>query len=561
MINKIKLKFGSGSNSNNLEINTTPITIIVGPNNSGKSKLIREIYKWCTTSAGLGTYPDQNKILENIEFTALDKEYSKKALSKRIKKTIPNKGFNDSYIIGDNEDIHVSEDYYLQVLLRPNDLLTDFIPYFLKKETLFLGGEGRMSLVTEQNAGDLQSTPQNNLRVLFDDFQKRKEVRRIIFDAFKKYFVIDPTELGTLKIRLSDLEPESEVQELGIHPEAVQFHAKAKDIKKTGDGIKSFTGIITQLIAGDPSIMLIDEPEAFLHPSLAYKLGKEIALSATKVNKTVIAATHSASFLMGCIQSGVPVNIIRLTYQDNNPTARLLPSENLLKLMRNPLLRSTGTIEGLFYESVVVTESDSDRAFYQEINERLLKYKPNSGIPNCLFINAQNKQTVHQIIRPLRELGIPAATIVDIDILKDGGNNWTNFLKGGCFPEIHRRPLGETRSAINKKFEELNINMKRQDGIFAPGLPLEIFEAAEYLFNQLNEYGLFVVRKGELESWLKHLNVYGHSPKWLIDVFEKMGENPDSDEYLKPSDDDVWNFIETIGKWLLDPRRKGIPTA
>ena len=110
---------------------------------------------------------------------------------------------------------------------------------------------------------------------------------------------------------------------------------------------------------------------------------------------------------MGCIQSGAPINIVRLTYRDNIATARLLASKELLALMRNPLLRSTRVLDGLFYEFVVITEADADRAFYQEINERLLRFKPDWGIPNCLFLNAQNKQTVRTVLEPLRSLGIP----------------------------------------------------------------------------------------------------------------------------------------------------------
>jgi hypothetical protein len=92
-----------------------------------------------------------------------------------------------------------------------------------------------------------------------------------------------------------------------------------------------------------------------------------------------------------------------------------------LELMRNPLLRSTGVLNGLFYEHVIVTESDADRAFYQEINERLLRFRPEWGVPNCLFLNSQGKHTLQTIMRPLRKLGIPAAGIVDVDVLKDTG--------------------------------------------------------------------------------------------------------------------------------------------
>ena len=51
---------------------------------------------------------------------------------------------------------------------------------------------------------------------------------------------------------------------------------------------------------------------------------------------------------MGCIQSGSPLNIIRLTYKNGIPTSRLLPQDKILHLMRHPLLRSTGVLNGLF---------------------------------------------------------------------------------------------------------------------------------------------------------------------------------------------------------------------
>jgi len=84
-------------------------------------------------------------------------------------------------------------------------------------------------------------------------------------------------------------------------------------------------------------------------------------------------------------------------------------------------------------------------------------------------------------------------------------------------------------------------------------------EAANNLFDKLAEYGIFAVRGGELESWLPNLGATGHGPAWLIDVFEKMGEDPESLDYLKPSNDDVWLFIGEIKKWFTNPTRKGIP--
>ncbi|WP_224369689.1 hypothetical protein [Hyalangium versicolor] len=55
----------------------------------------------------------------------------------------------------------------------------------------------------------------------------------------------------------------------------------------------------------------------------------------------------------------------------------------------------------------------------EEINERLLAVK--KGHRACAFLNAQNKQTIHRIISPLREMGIPAAAVVDLDVISKGG--------------------------------------------------------------------------------------------------------------------------------------------
>jgi len=255
------------------------------------------------------------------------------------------------------------------------------------------------------------------------------------------------------------------MEERGIHSDAVRFHSNAQHIQLASDGVKAFTGIITEVMAGDPRVLLIDEPEAFLHPSLASKLGLELSRAALSSDKRVFVSTHSPTFVMGCIQSGAPVNIVRLTYRSGVATARVLPSEELLKLMRHPLLRSTGVLSGLFYEFVIVSESDADRAFYQEVNERLLQFRPDWGIPNCLFINAQNKQTVQTLIGPLRQLGIPAAAVVDVDVLKEGGTNWTNILESANIPNIQHGSLATMRACIKQAMDASGKDMKRDGGV------------------------------------------------------------------------------------------------
>lgn len=555
MITAFKLQSGRLPGGKGEEIVTAPINIFVGPNNSGKSKMLSEIQKFCTT----GIPDDKAVVLAGLTFKTLDLDTATLAFQ-RIQKT-PNAGqiIPEGHVLlgkDGNNSFAVSD--FINHLERGVNQSAIFCQWYLRHDILSITGAGRTDLMKDQIGGDLQRSATTSFQTLFRDNAKRREVQRIVFEAFGMHFVIDPTLLGKLRGRLSSRPPIDDIEERGLHDGAIKFQSNAQHIDDASDGIKAFTGIIAEIISGDPSILVIDEPEAFLHPSTATKLGYELSRAASKEGKCVFVSTHSSAFVMGCIQSGVPVNIVRLTYNSGVATSRVLPCEDILKLMRHPLLRSAGVLNALFYEFVIITESDADRVFYQEINERLLQFKPEWGIKNCIFINAQNKQTIQTILRPLRQLGIPAASIVDIDVLKDGGTNWSNVLQSACIPSILHDSIANARNAVKKAMDRTCKDMKRDGGVGI--LPQEDREAATDLLGQLAQYGVFVVPGGELESWVKNLNASGHGPGWVISVFEKMGEDPESPTYVKPGTEDAWQFISNIKDWLYNPNRKGIPS-
>ena len=503
MITTLGLKFGRAPGAPGQTISATPVTVFVGPNNSGKSRILREIEHYCRQG-----YKDAGALLlADLSFGGLDASIAAQSIARLRQPPNPGEALNvDHIFVGSRygrQQVPAAD--LNQFVQSPGKNLRAFCQWYLTHYTLMLDGRSRINLVNQQGGGDLQRPPESSFQVLFRDDSKRHEVRRIVLDAFGRHFVLDPTHLGHLRIRLADRAPRDDMEERGIHADAVRFHSAAQLIDEGSDGVKAFTGIVTEVMAGDPSIILVDEPEAFLHPSLASKLGQEVARAALSADKRVFASTHSPQFVMGCIQSGAPVNIVRLTYRGGVATARLLPSDEILELMRHPLLRSTGVLSGLFYEFVVVTESDADRAFYQEVNERLLQFKSDWGIPNCLFINAQNKQTVQTLLRPLRKLGIPAAGIVDVDVLKEGGTNWTNLLTSAEVPPISHGSFATMRAAIKQAMDGTGKDMKRDGGL---GILVGADrQAADDLLKQLREYGVFVVPGGELESWVKGLGV------------------------------------------------------
>jgi predicted ATPase len=563
MIEQVKFKAGPSPTSSSLVLDIAPITVFVGPNNSGKSRVLIELESW----SGTGEYT-QSVVIEQVNFSKLNQTSLESELESIKVPANPGESRSSDHVYLSRAGTDLKQSYsnsttiYLPRLI---DEATEGITKgdgayasYRKLFTLRLDGSSRLSLLAERDAGDFQKPPQNPLTRLFINNELRLHIRRIVYDAFNRYFVLDPTNPGKLRVRLSDRAPITESEERGWDKLSIDYHGQNTRIEETSDGVRAFTGIITALIAGDPKITLIDEPEAFLHPALSMKLGKEVAsISASKPEKRLFVSTHSAPFLMGCIQSGAPLNIVRLTYKGGVATTRVLRREQLLHLMRNPMLRSTGMLDGLFYEAVIVTEGDSDRAFYQEINERLRTVKDSRGLGNCLFINAQNKQTIWDVVRPLRELGIPAVGIVDLDVLKEGGRTFSKLTGGAFFSSVSIPSIELTRSNILTALNTSDTNWKRNGGIGV--LPTTEQQGANDYFDQLESHGVFAVRPGEVEAWLGSLGVPKEKQNWLPRMFEAMGEDPTQANYVQPGVGDVWDFIGRIKRWVENPNRKGIP--
>lgn len=560
MLSRLQLKSGSSPSQPPLDIQLSPVTIFVGPNNSGKSRALMEIEGWVTQPQS-----PEGQVVNKIEFepwsiTAIKEEISKIEVEPELSESLGADYFLVSKLKPQDNSaakIRIHKQGFLADAQNPNGPHRHHYSGFLGLFTLRLDGKSRLGLTDQQAAGDLQRTPPNHLAHLFLDNKAREEVRRVVFEAFGKYLVIDPTHIGYFRLRLSSRPPVDEREEKGWDSVSQAFHREATLISNASDGVRAFVGMLTTLVAGEPKITLIDEPEAFLHPALCARLGKEITSVLTGTNRRLFVATHSASFLMGCVQGDAPINIVRLTYDYATSTARLLTKEKLTPLMRNPLLRSIGVLNALFYSAVIVTEADADRAFYQEINERLLLAKDPRGIEGCLFLNAQNKQTVWDIVRPLRELGIPTAGIVDIDVLKEGGAVWQKPMDGAFVPTLSHSALATERSALLKAFEATSKDMKRDGGINV--LSPSDKEACTNFFSKLSDYGIFVVATGEIESWLPNLSVSRNKATWLTTIFQAMGEDPNTAIYVRPTVGDVWGFIGNIRNWVASPTRKGIP--
>lgn len=548
MLDSITLKFTENAD---IVLPAAGITVFVGPNNSGKSLVLKEVEQ----AFIVHPFPAGLKILRDYEVTwpSLD------AVTETLKKPSPFHRDNlaeGEVVIGritPNGGLETTTLNIASVVAIATDK-TDkrwWATQYLRWGVLRLDGRSRFNLTNDQSAGDLLQIPNNVLAHLFRDDSARRKVRTLIHEAFGLYFLVDPTNLGTLRIRLSAEKPPADEQSLNL--EAREFYGRSTHIKDSSDGVQAFSGIVTAVLSGEFHTILIDEPEAFLHPPLARKLGKNLAALATERGGALLASTHSPDFLMGCVQASKDVRVVRLEYAQGKSRGRMVDPSQLDALFKRPLMRSANVVSALFHDGVVVTESDNDRAFYSEIYYRLAQEA--GDYPSILFINAQNKQTIKDIVGPLRQFGVPAVALPDIDILKDGGKTWSDWLEAAHVPATLRDGYAAQRAAMNARFEASGKDMKKDGGveILSEGDRL----AASQFFDLLAEYGIFAVRRGELENWLPHLGVPGKKTDWTVAMLERLGSDPLSPDYTQPKEDDVWEFMRGIVAWVRNPARRG----
>lgn len=429
------------------------------------------------------------------------------------------------------------------------DGLVDLHGYYqhYRQASLLLDGSARLDLALDERNEGLHVRPKGTVMRLRYYRKNLEKLRAFVHDAFGKHLCVDISDLRSARLLLSDRPPPPNLEDR-IDSEALAYLRAARHLKAFSDGVRSYIGLHAELLAHHHRYVMVDEPEAFLHPPLARRLGFNLSNLAAERGSSVFAATHSPDFLMGCIESGVPVNIIRMGYRNGRASAHLLPYEDLQELMYDPLLRSTGILGALFHQAAVVVEGDSDRTFYTEVNERLRLHEPADHPPvmrDCVFLNAQGKATVSRILEALRRLGVASCGIVDLDLLKDAGV-CTNLLRAAGAPPSVCASIGVTRANVQASITDLKALCKPNGLAHATS---DERKGVEHFIREMVSHGIFLPEVGPVEGWLSELGAGTDKKGWIPAIFQAMGL---VNTGLKPGRGDVWQFLRRIGRYLED---------
>jgi energy-coupling factor transporter ATP-binding protein EcfA2 len=584
MIDTITLKFGSSNDDAPLRFRPGRVTVIVGPNNSGKSLFLRELEEALTQPSRPA---ERNTLILDSYWVMMNTKNLVKFIETTIDVSIvdsadPSYGHNNNLIsyrlngLGPNWKFVVSKDK--RSLEEAKSVLEEYdksaeLAGGLRNLTLRLDGRTRFDLLKPRERGSLQSPPGHLLRRLFDNADKRERLRQLVQSAFPgQWLVIDHTQDDLLRFGINDQPPPSSSIEIGSDSQSRVYHEASRSLDGFSDGVNAFIAISSAIVSDDYKVMLIDEPEAFLSSARQRQLGLTVAQLAQEREGTMFVSTHSSSFLEGCLEAEAHgLNVLRLTYVRGEPTARLLSSSHLEEIAGDPLMRSTPVLDALFRDGAVVAESHSDRVLYQEVARNIGGLNKDLINPDVIFTPAGNKNTLYRIVEPLRRVGVPVIAVVDMDIInklsdtKDS-DYWTRDLPrllracGAGDMDIHR--LVDVASNLNKSFRDERGKWVNPKKVGIAPLPEPSFSDAVAWLRELADYGLFVVPSGELEAWglagaskhggrharrgLKNLKA-GKATSGFVDIHQWIPNT-------RPVPaENVWDFVQGMLLWIRHP--------
>jgi hypothetical protein len=161
-------------------------------------------------------------------------------------------------------------------------------------------------------------------------------------------------------------------------------------LQQQGDGMRSFASVVLHLLAPvTQTILLLDEPEAFLHPPQARLLGEFIA-NEKPDQAQLFVATHSPDVLQGLLNVAPEhLRILRIQRDGTVNHVKELDKARAKEISTDPLMKYSSVLSGIFYQRVIICEADADCMFYSTILD--LPEVHVDRRPDVLFVHAGGK--------------------------------------------------------------------------------------------------------------------------------------------------------------------------
>ncbi|WP_083998957.1 ATP-dependent nuclease [Actinomadura kijaniata] len=548
-VNIESLQFASGET---IELPPNGVTVIVGPNSAGKTRLLSEIVN------AVANYPQavfNGAWLQGIslKIDGSDAEF-KQWFDERARVFRHHNGMTQTGIFtGSNADNLIEFDLALNSWKRSFSRISG---HFYN----YLGASDRAQHPISAPPRDPAESPAHPLHNMWDDRDEELRFSRLVERAFG--FGVCLNRHSIRELYLYRGKPVEGDETIPPTQETLAHYARLPKVQEEGDGVRSFVRVLMETIISRKSIFVIDEPEAFLHPPQARLLGR-LLVDETPQQSQVIIATHSADVLQGIIDGRRDrgLNIIRLSLDgDGVRYPKSLAPEKVEQLWSDPLMRYSRMLDGLFHRGIVICEADTDCRFYSAVVDA---YPRKRSELDLIFTHVGGKARLARALKDMNGFGVRSVVIGDIDVLNNatavkdivqaaegdyaqikedltilieyakklGAGPIVKNLKDVTRPILARSdssPVVDSEKAAIREVIKIRSGWDEIKRGGTHALVGAAVPAVERILDYLKSIGIFVVPVGEVERWFP-LDVR-KGPAYVTEVLERgLHENPSPD--------------------------------
>jgi AAA domain, putative AbiEii toxin, Type IV TA system len=515
------------------------LIVLIGPNNAGKSLALREIVLHLSGPME----GDDVRVVTDVEARRIGDLDDFDAWIREAATFVPRQASVESRVVSPAGELNFGYAKNVWSQIGPFAALTPFL-------ACLVDAEARLQLTQSVESFDVvHGQAKNPLQRLVQDHTAEARLSAAVSRAFGQPITVTRAGGSTLHLHLGETQAEARLD----NPAYLAELAALPLVSQQGDGVRSFIGLSMVLEATPYPIVLVDEPEAFLHPPQAREMGRQLALSNGRQR---FVATHDSDVLLGLLDHAAAPIIIRLRRDGDKNIPAVLNQEQVSTLWSDPAFRYSNLLNGLFHRGVVICEAEGDATLYAAAldAEQENRDEPSSDL---LFTQCGGKHKMPVAIDALKPMGVPVVVIADVDVLREEhllsriigslGADWASLrdawhvvaraveslpVEAAAIGDIQDRlstVLGSDRTARISEDQTRQIReaTKRSDGWrqvrerggLMASLRGEAHGVATKLLEDLEQIGLFVVPVGALEGWAPSIG--GHGSGFVAECLDR----------------------------------------